>query len=50
VQEHLMRLANEGPRSVAMLGPLDNASGEEKGGAAAESDESGSQGTSNATV
>jgi polyphosphate kinase len=50
VQDHLMRLANEGPRSVAMLAPLDNAMSEGKGGAAAESDESSSQATSNATV
>lgn len=28
VQEHLMRLANEVPRSVAMLAALDNAMGE----------------------
>jgi polyphosphate kinase len=50
VQEHLMRLANEGPRSVAMLAPVDPAMGEGRGGAAGESDESSSQATSNATV
>ena len=50
VQDHLMRLANEGPRSVAMLAPLDSAMGEGKDGAAAEADESSSQATSNATV
>ena len=43
VQEHLMRLANEVPRSVAMLAPLDNAMGEGQGGTAAESEESNSR-------
>jgi hypothetical protein len=39
VQEHLMRLANEVPRSVAMLAAM----GEGKGGTAAESEESNSR-------
>jgi hypothetical protein len=38
-----MRLANEVPRSVAMLAPLDNAMGEGQGGTAAESEESNSR-------
>ena len=50
VQEHLMRLATEGPRNAAISAPLEHGMGEGKNGAAADSEESGSQATSNATV
>jgi polyphosphate kinase len=48
VQEHLMREASEGPRNVTISAPLDQVEG--KGGAAPDTDEAGSQATSNATV
>jgi polyphosphate kinase len=50
VQEHLMRLATEGPRNVAISAPLEQGMGEGKGGTASDPEESGSQATSNATV
>jgi polyphosphate kinase len=49
VQEHLMRLATEGPRSVAISAPLEDGMGEGRGGAASDSDEP-AQATSNTTV
>jgi polyphosphate kinase len=50
VQEHFMRLASEAPRSGAVSAPLDHATGEAQGGAASESDETGTDAASNATV
>jgi hypothetical protein len=50
VQEHLMRQASEGPRNMAISAPLERGIAEEKGGAAGDSEETGSQATSNATV
>jgi polyphosphate kinase len=50
VQEHLMRQATEGPRNAAISAPLEQGIADGTGGAAAESEESGSQATSNATV
>jgi polyphosphate kinase len=50
VQEHMMRLASEGPRNAAISPPLEQGMGEGKGGAAADAEEPGSQATSNATV
>jgi polyphosphate kinase len=49
VQEHLMGLATEGPRSVAISAPLEDGMGEGRGGAASDSDEP-AQATSNTTV
>lgn len=50
VQEHLMRLAADGPRNAAISTPLEHGMGEVKGGAASDAEEPGSQATSNATV
>jgi polyphosphate kinase len=50
VQEYLMQRASEGPRNVALSVPLGPAIGEEKGASAADSEETASQPTSNATV
>jgi polyphosphate kinase len=50
VQEHLVRLASEGPRSLAISSPLDHSVGEGQGGLTSESEDPTSQATSNATV
>jgi polyphosphate kinase len=50
VQEHLMRLASETPRTLASSAPLDQTVGEVQGPTASDSDESSPQATSNATV
>jgi polyphosphate kinase len=50
VQEHLMRLAADGPRNAAISTPFEHGMGEVKGGAASDAEEPGSQATSNATV
>ena len=50
VQEHLMRLTSEAPRSGAISAALDQTAGEGQAGAAADADESSTNAASNATV
>jgi polyphosphate kinase len=50
VQEHLMRQVSEGPRNVAISARLEQGIAEGKGAAAADSEETASQASSNATV
>ena len=50
VQEHLMRLASEAPRTGAISAPLDQTAGEGQGATASDVDESSTNAASNATV
>lgn len=50
VQKHLMRLASEGPRTMAISAPLDHTATEGQAGTVSDADESSANAASNVTV